>query len=1307
MATIVLSAVGAALGSSLGGNLLGLSMTAVGRFVGASLGRAIDQRIMGQGSQTVETGRVDRFRLMGAGEGTGISQVYGRMRVGGHVIWSTEFKEHVEKEGGGGGKGTPKQPTIKQYSYSISLALALCEGEIAGVSRIWADGAEIGVSELNMRVYTGSPDQLPDPKIEAVEGAGVVPAYRGVAYVVIEDLALERFGNRVPQLSFEVARPMERDADGAETDVPYGIKGVALMPGTGEYALATKPVYYDYGRGSGALANVNSPSGQPDIVTSLNALETEVPDCESVSMIASWFGDDLRCGSCTLKPKVEQKEHDSDDMPWLVSSLPRAGAELIERQDDRPIYGGTPADRSVVQSIQHLQGMGKAVMFYPFILMDQLAGNGLGDPWSDAADQPELPWRGRITLSEAPGRAGSVDGTAQAEAEVAAFFGTVSPSDFNVDGTSIQYTGPNEWSYRRFVLHYAALCKAAGGVDAFCIGSEMRALTQIRGVGNSFPAVEALRVLAGDVRAILGAECNIGYAADWSEYFGYHPQDGSGDVYFHLDPLWADPEIDFIGIDNYMPLSDWRDGEEHADAEWGSIYNVEYLKANVAGGEGYDWYYSSSDAEAAQRRDPITDGAYNEPWVYRYKDIRGWWGNAHHNRIAGVRDALPTSWIPQSKPVWFTEIGCAAIDKGTNQPNKFLDPKSSESKLPKYSNGRRDELIQRQYLQATYSYWGQTDNNPVSDVYEGSMIDMSRSFVWAWDARPYPWFPAQTELWSDGENYTRGHWITGRVAGRSLASVVAEICEGAGLSQYDVSALFGFVRGYIVDDPSDARRALQPLMLGYGFDAIERDGVLVFQMRDGMRVTTVAQDHVAITSEIDGRIEHSRQPEAEMTGRVRLKFVQTDGDFETVSEETVLPDDAIHSTSDSELPLSLTRAEGRQTTERWLTEARVARDTVRFSLPLSRLDVGAGDIIALEGDQSGATYRVDQVEQGAQLLIDAVRVEPEAYKVSEMEDTTAQLRPFVAPTRVLPLFLDIPLLTGDEVPHAPYLATAADPWPGSVAVYSAAMDADYALADIIAAQSTIGVTRSPLFRAGAGRVDRGAQLEVELGFGQLASVEDEAFLAGANLAAIGDGSTGNWEVFQFKNVEVLGPKTYLLNHRLRGQAGSDALIPEAWPEGSDFVLLNSAVPQLPLASNALGLARHFRIGPARRGYDDPSYVYETHAFDGNGLRPYKPVHLKAVDNNGDVSVEWIRRTRIGGDSWVAAEVPVSEESEAYVVKIYSGAAVVREETVGSSAWVYDETSRNQDGIGSQFEISVAQISAIYGAGPEAVLSVSQ
>ena len=126
----------------------------------------------------------------------------------------------------------------------------------------------------------------------------------------------------------------------------------------------------------------------------------------------------------------------------------------------------------MVEAIKALNAAGKAITFYPFILMDQLPGNTLPDPWSTATAQPVLPWRGRITLNHAPGQSGTTDRTATAAAEVAAFFGTVAPAHFSIAGETVSYSGPSEWSYRRFVLHYANLCKAAGGVSAFCIGTD-------------------------------------------------------------------------------------------------------------------------------------------------------------------------------------------------------------------------------------------------------------------------------------------------------------------------------------------------------------------------------------------------------------------------------------------------------------------------------------------------------------------------------------------------------------------------------------------------------------------------------------------------------------------------------------------------------------------------------------------------------------------------------------------------------------------------------------------------------------------
>ncbi len=601
-----------------------------------------------------------------------------------------------------------------------------------------------------------------------------------------------------------------------------------------------------------------------------------------------------------------------------------------------------------------------------------------------------------------------------------------------------------------------------------------------------------------------------------------------------------------------------------------------------------------------------------------------------------------------------------------------------------------------QYLLAMRSFWIDPANNPVSPLYDAAMVDFDRAHVWAWDARPFPEFPGQTEVWSDGDNYARGHWLNGRATNQPLDRVVAEVCARSGQAEVETSRLYGLVRGYQQSDVTSGRAALQPLMLAFGFDAIERDGRLTFRSRTGRVDYLVHDEDLVLAPDLNGSFETTRAAEAEIAGQVRVGFVDAQSSYETRSAEARFPDEVARSVSQTDLPLALTRLEGQRTVERWLAEARVARDAARFALPRSRLQVSAGDVIEYQAQR----YRIDRIEQSEAQLLEAVRIEPGIYLAAGTSDEVISVRDFVPPVPVLPLFLDLPLLTGEEIPHAPHVAVAANPWPGSVAVWSSAEDAGYELNRLIAAPAVVGVTESMLSAAPIGLWDRGVPLRVKLSSGELSSASKDAVLNGANVLAIGDGSAGNWEVIQFADAQLVGPDTYEISTRLRGQAGSDGVMPATWPIGSTVVLVDLALSQIDLPLSARGLARYYRIGTTARGYDDVNVVTRIEAFDGVGLRPYPVAHLRANRSPaGDLALDWKRRTRINGDSWQSVEVPLGEAQEAYLVRIVQSEAIVAEYSTALPAFLYTAAMRAQDGVTGSYQIRVAQQSTDFGPGP--------
>jgi len=611
------------------------------------------------------------------------------------------------------------------------------------------------------------------------------------------------------------------------------IKGVNLLPSTGEFAYDTiaylgqrvtepslQPVNLYASGGTGAVT---------DYTIALDNLQAEYPDCETVALVIAWFGNSTDISACQIYPSTTytggsfQKAAGGSDV-WRCSGLTQASSGLIPlpMNGGTFVYGGTPSDQSVVRCIQDLKTRGLRVVFYPFILM---TASG-------------FPWRGRITYS-------GTDVSSAAAAAVDTFLGSAAISQFTRDtaNLTVAYSGSlSDYTFRRMILHYANLCVVAGGVDLFLLGSEFRDMETIRGpawskagtVGSDgkvtwdYPFVTGIMQLSDDVRSVFdgaglakdlsGLHNLISYSADWSDWMGFqHP--GENGQWPHLDQLYAHSNIDLICFDNYLPLSDWTTGGGGLDViNWSvpapnpsawppsintmnglglsgapSLYSLPYLKANIEGGEKFNWFYNDGnnngigfDPNGSDVRVSLPEGdrlsqnrsPYNaNQQLLANKQLRWWWNNPHQavyddgDGQGWAPHGPSTEWVAQSKSITFAEYGVSAADRGTNQPNVFYDPKSTESFTPYWSvwdresgggyRPRQDAEIQLLYLQAVYEYWVTDGNNATSSAGQ-KMIEPAFMSVWNWDARPFPTFPALTTVWGDAGNWRAGQWLGGK-----------------------------------------------------------------------------------------------------------------------------------------------------------------------------------------------------------------------------------------------------------------------------------------------------------------------------------------------------------------------------------------------------------------------------------------------------------------------------------------------------------------------------------------------------------------
>ena len=144
-----------------------------------------------------------------------------------------------------------------------------------------------------------------------------MPAYRGLAYVVFERMPLKRFGNRIPQLTFEVFRPVD--------DFEEEVQGVTLIPAAGEFVYDTQEVTQEVARSETRSENLHTGRGGTDFTVSVDDLQATLPNVDK----------------------------STDPYSWAAGGISRSAAEVISLVDGRAAFGGVRSTLGLIWQSPH------------------------------------------------------------------------------------------------------------------------------------------------------------------------------------------------------------------------------------------------------------------------------------------------------------------------------------------------------------------------------------------------------------------------------------------------------------------------------------------------------------------------------------------------------------------------------------------------------------------------------------------------------------------------------------------------------------------------------------------------------------------------------------------------------------------------------------------------------------------------------------------------------------------------------------------------------------------------------------------
>lgn len=534
-----------------------------------------------------------------------------------------------------------------------------------------------------------------------------------------------------------------------------------------------------------------------------------------------------------------------------------------------------------------------------------------------------------------------------------------------------------------------------------------------------------------------------------------------------------------------------------------------------------------------------------------------------------------------------------------------------------------------------------------------------------------------------------------------VSTIVTDLSEDVGLTavDLDVTDISGILcDGFVLANRGAAQAAIEQLLMAYQIDVVESGGKVKYVRRASRSAVIIDPEEMAlhdVGQDAPTRLILTRADEVDLPRSVTIKYMNRDADYQigaqTATRQTTLSRNDVT----YELAVVMTDAHAKAVAEAVLYASWAGRTTAKWSMSLKYAELEPTDLVSIDGNYiliSKLTRRGNMLECEGVFHSGVVFTTGSAAGTAEVVAQTIPLRSSTAIE-----LMDIPLLRDQDNDAGFYVAASGykgATWDGCVIFKSSDGGGSWDEVATLTTAATAGAAATALGDFSQNVFDEFNTVTVALRNGTLSSITESAVLNGGNAALLGS------EIIQFRTAVLNADGSYTLSGLLRGRKGSPT---SGHVIGDRFVLLNTtSVFRVDMSTAEIGLERLYKavtIGDSLAGAKTIKFTNTA-----IGLECLSGVHLGGGrDASQNLTINWVRRTRIGGEWRDYVDASLGEASESYEVEIWNSAFTTLKRTItGLTSPTASYTSAQQvTDFGSNQStvyVRVYQLSATVGRG---------